>query len=217
MNTGLPKAFVADGYRQFMEREMSKVARKQFDIENKAVDALYVQIYKLGYGKSTIVPKSELKYDNTTRTFSGNIQMKASIFDKGEKTLSIPVTIQSNIIKLPDNDIVKKQIMTTQSSFEADIKPLMQSIDSNKYKVYDEYIQKKELELNDYLDNKPKEVQASTDVPQSTVASTLHISKLALPQSTQKEDIIEIDGVTYKVSGEGAGGAIWILKLMENK
>lgn len=216
MNTGLPKAFVADGYRQFMEREMSKVARKQFDIENKAVDALYVQIYKLGYGKSTIVPKSELKYDNTTRTFSGNIQMKASIFDKGEKTLSIPVTIQSNIIKLPDNDIVKKQIMTTQSSFEADIKSLMQS-DSNKYKVYDEYIQKKELELNDYLDNKPKEVQASTDVPQSTVASTLHISKLALPQSTQKEDIIEIDGVTYKVSGEGAGGAIWILKLMENK
>lgn len=216
MNTGLPKAFVADGYRQFMEREMSKVARKQFDIENKAVDALYVQIYKLGYGKSTIVPKSELKYDNTTRTFSGNIQMKASIFDKGEKTLSIPVTIQSNIIKLPDNDIVKKQIMTTQSSFEADIKSLMQS-DSNKYKVYDEYIQKKELELNDYLDNKPKEVQASTDVPQATVASTLHISKLALPQSTQKEDIIEIDGVTYKVSGEGAGGAIWILKLMENK
>ena len=218
------KGFAADSFRQFMEREMLKASRQKDLIKAQAVDRLAGMLCTKGYGRVKVdVKEDTLTYNTTTRLFSGRVIATSAIFDgKGEKILNIPITVTNSDITLPSFEIISSHLSTTKSEFEKNIKPQLVAEEQIKEAQAKEHYEKGMTELREYLSGKRDEVKASTDVPQSTLASTLPISKLSLPESTKIGNIIDLQGVKYQVTGEGpqmgdeqGQGIVWILTLKQ--
>lgn len=170
---------------------------------------------------------------NADKTYTGTIMVPMNLVDKyGEKKVKIPVGFKNSMLEMPDTLIVQKVIAATQSGQElieqetdVEVEENIKKIDKEESYKEEETLKVLELGPQANASKEPTlEKQADTNSPLVTnYAPKLIINKAALPDSIVAGDVINLSGVSYKVTSDDATkistegtGSTWTLVMLNS-
>lgn len=182
--------------------QYTKIAQKQ--ISDLLSDMKY---YNVKFHKECNVLLSK----NSDKTYSGRVDVFVKLSDNhGVKEIKIPVVFASSVPVLPEKLILEKEIVTKKSDVEKTEEELKEELET-KIKKIDEEQQYKEEETLKALNicspvqqASPIEKQAndSRELKVTEYATIIHINKSILPDTLKVGDILNIEGMPYKIINE---------------
>ncbi len=169
---------------------------------------------------------------NADKTYTGRIDVFAQLLDNyGEKKVKIPVIFKDSIVELPESMILEKEIATEDSSEEKDeididkeIEEKIKKIDEEEKYKEDETL--KALELGPQVATQDGKIEKKASDSQEPhlmeYAPIIHVHKSVLPDSLAIGDVINLDGMHYKIVEDDASklstvgtGSMWTLRMIE--
>jgi hypothetical protein len=170
---------------------------------------------KLQYENVKSYKDCKMSLDKKANTFTGMVEFFISVIDKkGEKKLRIPVVIDKSSAKMPDVSIIQKEIAKCSTTEE-----IIEEEEDKKVSEYEKKIDEeekfKEEETLKTLHFVPNAVNSSEESLQNKkadlnnvgnfVCRTLKINKTVMPEETKVGDIIDVEGLKYKVTDDSEG------------
>jgi hypothetical protein len=197
---------------------------RQFDEQNKIASDRQagLLISEIGTNLINLLKKSALKIDNVSilntasaldktenSNYSGNIEFTTRVIHGGyNKKLNLIVECKESKYTLPDISAVGAKLDAT------DCEENITLLDIQKQ---DEEGKKALAEMNVGL----TKTASSSPFPSTGLSEILHVDKTWLPDSLKVDDVVNIDGVKYKIANDShnklstdSDGSFWTLRLI---